>query len=220
MRLGHPVTHALFDLDGVLLDTEGLYTAAAQEIVGRYGKVFDWSIKQHTMGRDAKLGAKILLDHLDVPLTPEEYLREREPILERLFQTVNAITNAERFVGLLHSRRIPMAVATSSERRLAQLKMRDHSWFTRFDAIVCGDDPRVLEKKPAPDIFLAAASDLRAAPKSCVVFEDSPAGVEAARAAGMQVVALPDPAVDERLFRDADIVARGYFEISPEDFGW
>jgi pseudouridine-5'-monophosphatase len=83
-----------------------------------------------------------------------------------------------------------------------------------------GDDPRVRRGKPAPDIFLVAADDLGAAPADCVVLEDAPAGVAAARAAGMQVVAVPDPANDQAQFADANRVVTSLTALTPADFGW
>ncbi len=189
-----PSTHVLFDLDGVLLDTERLYTQATQAVVGRFGKTFTWEIKRQAMGRDARASAGLILERLGVPLTAEEFLAERDPILETLVTRCGAMVGAEAFVRLLRARGVPMAVATSSDRALYETKVRPHPWFDLFGAIVCGDDPRVAAKKPAPDIFLTAARDLRAAPERCIVFEDSLAGVEAALAAGMRVVALVDPA--------------------------
>ncbi len=186
-------THVLFDLDGVLLDTERLYTEATQAVVGRFGKRFTWEIKRSAMGRDAHASARWILESLAVPLTAEEFLAERGPILEALVARCQAMAGAEAFVRLLGTRGIPMAVATSSDRDLYELKVRAHPWFDLFGAVVCGDDPRVTAKKPAPDIFLTAARDLKAAPERCLVFEDSLAGVEAALAAGMRVVALLDP---------------------------
>jgi pseudouridine-5'-monophosphatase len=186
-------THVLFDLDGVLLDTERLYTEATQAIVGRFGKTFTWAIKRQAMGRDARISAAMVLDQLGVPLSPDEFLLERTAILEQLFPHCRAMEGAEAFVRALRAASVPMAVATSSDRRLYDLKVRTHSWFDLFDAIVCGDDPRVGAKKPSPDIFLLAARELNADPRRCLVFEDSLVGVEAALAAGMRVVALPDP---------------------------
>jgi pseudouridine-5'-monophosphatase len=189
-----PSTHVLFDLDGVLLDTERLYTEATQAIVGRFGKTFTWAIKRDAMGRDAHVSARIVLERLGVPLTSDEFLAERGPLLEALVARCQAMDGAETFVRALVARGVPVAVATSSERRLYELKVRSHPWFDLFGVVVCGDDPRVSAKKPAPDIFLVAARDLGAEPRRCLVFEDSLAGVEAALAAGMRVVALPDAA--------------------------
>jgi len=201
-------------MDGVLLDTERLYTQATQSIVGRYGKVFGPDLKRETMGRDAQVSARILVERLGVPLTADEFLAERGPILEALVAECRAMDGAEAFVRSLRALGIPMAVATSSDRDIYRLKTRSHGWFDVFDAIVCGDDPRVRAKKPAPDIFLAAAQDLRAAPAECVVFEDSLAGVEAALAAGMRVIALPDPALGPEHFGAAHAVLRGWHEAS------
>jgi pseudouridine-5'-monophosphatase len=85
---------------------------------------------------------------------------------------------------------------------------------------VCGDDPRVARAKPAPDIFLAAAQDLGAPPADCLVFEDSPFGVEAARAAGMQVIALPDPAMDRARYAPADAIVAGFGELTLDRLGF
>jgi pseudouridine-5'-monophosphatase len=78
----------------------------------------------------------------------------------------------------------------------------------------------VARPKPAPDIFLAAAQDLGAPPESCLVFEDSPFGVEAARAAGMQVIALPDPAMDRDRYATADAVVAGFAELTFDRLGF
>jgi pseudouridine-5'-monophosphatase len=212
-----PATAVLFDLDGVLLDTERLYTEATQAIVGRFGKTFTWAIKRDAMGRDALVSARIVLDRLGVPLTPEEFVAERDVILERLVQRCEAIEGAEAFVRSLVGHGVPVAVATSSNRPLYDIKIRPHAWFDLFGAVVCGDDPRVRAKKPAPDIFLVAAGDLNVDPGRCLVFEDSPAGVEAALAAGMRVVALPEPTAgpDHREhFRAAHHVLKGWSEAS------
>jgi pseudouridine-5'-monophosphatase len=212
-------THVLFDLDGVLLDTERLYTEATQTIVGRFGKTFTWAIKRDAMGRDARVSARMVLEGLGVPLTPDEFLAERGPILEALVARCEAREGAEAFVKLLHASGIPIAVATSSDRYLYELKVRSHPWFELFDAVVCGDDPRVSAKKPAPDIFLVAARELRAEAAGCLVFEDSLAGVEAALAAGMRVVAIPDPAAGREHYGRAHRVVEGWAEASLELLG-
>jgi pseudouridine-5'-monophosphatase len=205
-------THVLFDLDGVLLDTERLYTEATQTIVGRYGKTYTWAIKRDAMGRDALISARIVLERLGVPIDAQEFLAERTAILETAFAQCRAMDGAEAFVHALREQGTPMAVATSSDRRLYDLKVKGHPWFAHFGAVVCGDDPRVRAKKPAPDIFLTAARELRAEPSQCLVFEDSLAGVEAALAAGMRVVAMPDPAAGPEHFGAAHRVVTGWVE--------
>jgi pseudouridine-5'-monophosphatase len=78
----------------------------------------------------------------------------------------------------------------------------------------------VKRGKPAPDIFLVAAGEMDAEPSTCVVFEDSPAGVEAAHAAGMQVVAVPDAAMDRERYARVELVISDFNEIDPRDLGF
>ncbi len=219
MKLRKPFSHVIFDLDGVLLDTEPLYTEATRRIVEPYGKVFDWTVKGEMMGRGSLESARYLIAALGLPLSPEEYLARRRPLLEELFATAGEMPGAQAFVRQLHGQGVPMALATSSERSLCALKIARHGWFSSFQAIVCGDDPNVARLKPAPDIFLVAARALGALPEQCLVFEDSLAGVEAARAATMQVIALPDRNMDHARFENADLVIGSYEELSLADLG-
>jgi pseudouridine-5'-monophosphatase len=220
MKLPRDARYVIFDLDGVLLDTEPLYTRATQQVVSPFGKTFDWAIKGDIIGRSALEGARHAVRVLDLPITPEEYLSQREPILRELFRQANAYPGAPELVQELARRGVPMAIATSSERELCELKTRRHDWFASFSAIVCGDDPRIRALKPAPDIFLVAAAELGAPAEDCVVFEDSPAGVEAALCAGMQVVALPDAGMDRSRYSAAQLVIGSFREITPEDLGF
>jgi pseudouridine 5'-phosphatase len=219
MPLRRPPAAVIFDLDGVLLDTEPLYTQAVQEIVGRWGKVFDWPVKLRTLGRGAEEGARILLSSLDVPLDVGQYLEERDRRLAELFGEARELPGARDFVAKLVERGLALAVATSSSRAQYRQKTAHHAWFEAFRVVVCGDDPEVVQLKPAPDIFLVAASRLGVVPAECLVVEDAPAGVEAARAAGMRVLALPDRAVDRTQFAGADLILGGYAELRFSDLG-
>jgi pseudouridine 5'-phosphatase len=214
MRL-RPVSHVIFDMDGVLLDTETLYTEATQHIVGRFGKTYDWSVKANMIGRPAMDSARYLVETLALPISPDEYLSERAVIFEKLMPTAEAMPGARELTTFLAARGIPMAVASSSSRAMFDLKTTRHrKWFTTFDVVVLGDDARVHRGKPAPDIFLVAAGALGASTDRCLVIEDAPAGVDAARAAGMQVVAIPDPGMDRSRLVHADLVLDSLIEVN------
>jgi pseudouridine-5'-monophosphatase len=214
MRL-RPVSHVIFDMDGVLLDTETLYTEATQHIVGRFGKIYDWSVKANMIGRPAMDSARYLVETLALPISPVEYLTERAVIFEELMPTAGAMPGARELTAFLAARGIPMAVASSSSRAMFDLKTTRHrTWFTTFAVVVLGDDPRVHRGKPAPDIFLVAAGALGASADRCLVIEDAPAGVDAARAAGMQVVAIPDPGMDRTRLMHADLVLSSLVEVN------
>jgi len=214
VKLHPPVENVIFDMDGVLLDTEPIYTEVTNRITSRYGKVFDWSVKADMLGRPAMDSAEYLIEKMRLPIRPEDYLSERTPMLEALLAKAGAIPGAEAFTRELHRRGVPIAVATSTDLRLFGVKTSGHrDWFSIFTAIVCGDDPRVRRGKPAPDIFLAAAESLGVEPSSCVVVEDSPLGVAAALAAGMRVIGFPDPRMDPGRFADAHFVVTSYDQL-------
>ena len=215
-----PVTHVLFDMDGLLLDTEPFYTEVTQAIVGRYGHTFDWTVKSRMIGKKASDSARILVDALQLPITPEDYLREREAMLATLFPSAQAMPGAKRLTEHLARHGVPQAVASSSHRRDFELKITRHrEWFACFQCVVLGDDPEVKRGKPAPDIFLAAAARIGAVRSQCLVIEDAPSGVEAARAAGMQVVAVPNPAMKAEAFRDATQVLSSLEYFDPALWG-
>lgn len=217
--LHRPARYVLFDLDGVLLDSESLFTEATQRIVGEFGHQFGWDLKLRMMGRDSREGARLLVETLGLPFDGAEFLRRRRPHLEQLFPEVEEIPGAGAFVRQLHELGVPMAVATSCERSLTEIKLPRHPWFSHFEHLVTGDDPELTRLKPHPDIFLLAAARLGAPPEDCVVLEDSPAGVEAALAAEMQVIALPDAHVSRADFERATAIVAGYHELSPAALG-
>lgn len=219
MTPGKTVTHVLFDMDGLLLDTEIMYTRVTQAIVGRYGKTFDWSIKSNMIGRRSEDSARYLVDTLALPLAPEDYLSERDVLLRQAFPTCEPLPGARNLVAHLARHAVPIAVATSSNREMFSLKTQNHPWFELFDAVVTGDDTEVKQGKPAPDIFLRAAGLIGASPESTLVFEDAPSGLHAAKAAGMRAVIVPDANMDKARYQGADLILDSLLEFAPPDFG-
>ena len=209
----------LFDMDGLLLDTESIYTEVTQMIVGRYGKVFDWSVKSHMIGRDSYDAASYLVKALDLPFEPEFYLEERNALLDERFPHSKPKAGAPLLIQTLSEKNIPIAVATSSNQRHFELKTRNHQdWFKYFDTVVTSNHPEVERAKPAPDIFLIAAKTLGYEPENCLVFEDAPSGIQAANAAGMQVIAVPDPNMSHDAFLDATAIIDSLAEFDIEDW--
>jgi HAD superfamily hydrolase (TIGR01509 family) len=214
------ITHVIFDMDGLLLDTEPFYTEVAGAIAARYGRVFDWSLKSRMIGLRAPESAKLFLETLGIPLSVSEYLALRKGMLEALFPQAKALPGAEELTRHLKRHGIPVAVASSSDSKYFALKTHQHrEWFATFDCVVLGDDPEVKEGKPSPDVFLVVARRLGAEPSRCLVFEDAPAGVEAARKAGMYAVAVPDPNMSDSAYGEAHQILRSLREFEPVVWG-
>jgi pseudouridine 5'-phosphatase len=208
------ITHIIYDNDGLLLDTEPFYTKAHQAIAARYGKVFDWSVKRKMIGLRAEDSANVLIHALQLPLSIPEYLEARKHMLAELFPQAEPLPGAVKLTQHLHRAGIPQAVATSSDRHHFDLKITKHQeWFRIFECLVMGDDPEIKHGKPAPDIFLLAAKRMKADPAHCLVFEDSPAGVKAARAAGMFAIAVPDPNMNDEEYRAAHQILRNLNDV-------
>ena len=177
------------------------------------------------LGRPEHVGAAAFARILGLELSAERVLAERDEHLVSRMPGVAPLPGALRAVEGVRVRGLPMAVATSSSREYLALKMRNNApLFAPFgEAVVCGTDACMSGRrgKPAPDIFLAAAALLGVDPRLCVAFEDAVAGIEAAKAAGMFVVAIPDKrlSAQEVVAAAPDLVLGSLEELDLEIFG-
>ena len=203
----------IFDLDGTLLDTEPMYTQAAQKVLDPFGHTYTLELKKRVMGGDSVRSAQLTIDEFGLPLTPRQFLDERETYLETLFPDALEIPGAGHFLRAAATHGIPLGLATSSHAYLCDLKINQRPWHEALDVIVCGDDDDLRESKPAPDIFLLCAERMGVSPNRTIAFEDSRNGIEAARAAGMTVVGLKSPYADEVDLKEADYLIRDFTEL-------
>ena len=192
------ITHVIYDLDGTLLDTEPFYIQTTDAIFGRFGMQISPDVRAIMMGRPTPVAVPLMLEHTGLPMTAEAFIAEREAALHALFPSADPTPGARELTAHLARHGIPQAVATSSTRVSLDHKLAGHrEWFEVFETVVIAED--VADGKPAPDIFLEAARRLGAPPEACLVFEDAASGVEAALAAGMQVVAVPEAGFEHRV---------------------
>jgi len=211
------ITHLIYDFDGLLLDTEPIYCRVNEIIAQRYGKTFTPALHRKIMGRQAIDCAQILVTDLALPLTAEEHLQARnELIFDRLPEAL-PMPGAKAITKRFYELGVPQAIATSSAAVTFNLKVQRYpDWLATFDAIVLGSDPEVKHSKPEPDSFLVAAQRLKAEPAACLVFEDSPAGVKAAKRAGMSVVAVPAAHMDRALYQEANEIIETLPDFNPQ----
>ncbi|XP_039432300.1 probable pseudouridine-5'-phosphatase isoform X1 [Culex pipiens pallens] len=217
------VTHCIFDMDGLLLDTEKIYERILGDVCKSYNSPYPWATRMRVLGTTEQRTVSIIVNDLKLSCTVDDFLKKfREKQLLEL-GGAPLLKGAERLVRHLHQHNIPIALATSSGADSVEVKIKHHQeLFALFNHKVMGSsDTEVKEGKPAPDIFLVAAKRFPDSPKpdQCLVFEDAPNGVTAGVSAGMQVVMVPDPHISEEQRKHATVVLGSLEEFKPEQFG-
>ena len=193
----------IFDMDGLLLDTETLSFESFSTTAKRYDIVLSIDHYQDMIGLSEATGInvlkRILPSNMDAVAFKNEWLDVYQQLL---LGNVPTKEGAYIFLARLHELNIPQAVATSSSGAKAR-KVLKETGLMRFIQHVTGGD-EVNTGKPAPDVYIDAAKKLGIAPKNCLAFEDSNNGVTAALAAGMKVIQIPDLAPSNRRVNPPD----------------
>jgi HAD superfamily hydrolase (TIGR01509 family) len=205
----------VFDLDGVLLDSEPAWNEAKAELVGERGGAWRDEAPTVMMGMSSPEWAAYLRDELGVAMPIEEISREVVRRMEEGYRrALPLLPGAERAVRTLAAR-WPIALASSSNREIIDLALELSGFGDAFRVTVSSEE--VERGKPAPDVYLAAARKLGVDPARCVAVEDSSNGLRAAAAAGMGVIAVPNPhyppAPDALALAAATVVIPG--EVTP-----
>jgi HAD superfamily hydrolase (TIGR01509 family) len=194
-RAPHPVRrpHAvIFDMDGLMLDTERLAPKAWLEAAQTLAVPFDLALAQPMVGRNFRDCAAIIRDHYGDAYPTEALMRAWHVAYDAIVarEGIRVMPGLADLLDWLDAVEVRKAVATSTRRDRAQAKLAQVGIADRFAHLVGGDE--VARGKPAPDIFLAAAQRLRVPAAQCIVLEDSEPGVRAALAAGMTPIMVPD----------------------------
>ena len=186
------VAAVIFDMDGLMLDTERISLRVWREAACELGCPLDDELALAMVGRSTATNRLMLQAHFGERLSFDDLATLAEARYRQALDAggVPRKPGLIELLDVLTDRDVPRAVATSTARELARHKLEQAGVLAYFDVIVGGDD--VLHGKPAPDIFLRAADRLGARPAECVVLEDSGPGIHAASAAGMVPILVPD----------------------------
>ncbi len=181
----------IFDLDGVLLDSEWLAFLAWRELLAERGVSLDDSVFEGIVGLDDTASAEYVMARTGTTFEVEQYVnRIKQHMLKRVAGDVEPLPGAAQLVSRLAQHGLPLAIASNAftgyvDTALTGLKLSPY-----FSARVGAD--KVARPKPAPDVYLSAAQALGVDPSRCMAVEDSRVGMQAASTAGMRVIAVPD----------------------------
>lgn len=182
----------IFDNEGVIIDTEGLWDRGQQEFLEKRGFIYHREqIKPLLTGRSVLEGARILKERFKLPEKVEALANERIEIIKDVIRReVDFIPGFLAFHQFLRNRNIKMAIATSMHEDLLEIAKDKLALHTLFQKHIYSLVHVNFVSKPNPDIFLHAAKQLEVAPKNCVVIEDAPHGIRAAQRAKMKCIAI------------------------------
>ena len=183
----------IFDLDGTLIDTQGLYDEANQILINKYGngKIYTPEYQMITHGTSPAFGNRFIIEQFQVNITLEKYIELKDKYISERVSKCKAMEGAEELTkNLKHKYGLKSAIATSSYKESVDSKLSVHKkWIdSDFDMIITGEDKRIKSGKPSPDIFILAANSLGLKPEECIIFEDSMNGIKAAMSSGAGIV--------------------------------
>lgn len=205
----------IFDLDGTLVDSMEVWPEIDVEYLGRYGFTLPEDLQYAIEGMGFTETAEYFKERFHIPESIEEIKEEWNRLAyDKYAHEVPMKSGAEGFLREIRRRGIRTAIASSNSRQLILACLENNGVADCFDCIVTSCD--VSKGKPAPDIYLRAASSLGVEPGRCLVFEDVPMGILAGRRAGMKVCAVEDSfslSQTEKIRRMADYYIRSYDEI-------
>ena len=192
----------LFDNDGLLLDTELLWSRAEAVLFEQHGLTFTLDHKRELIGTSGRTSEAIIERQLGRPGDgPVIMAQLHDMVMEEALRGVEPMPGAVELLDALDG--TPVGVASNSQRQFVERTLEVAGLRDRFDCVLSSQD--VARPKPAPDIYVELARALGADPRACVALEDSPTGVAAARAAGTFVIGVPS--LEGVVLDEADLVA-------------
>ncbi|MCI0334475.1 MAG: HAD family phosphatase [Planctomycetes bacterium] len=206
MNVNTKLRAVVFDLDGLLVNTEDLYEQAGETVLRRRGKTYDADLREQMMGRPVVDAIQLMIDCHSLPDPLEDLMGECKVVLDELMATSLApMPGVEKFLDDLAAANMPIAVATSATPEYADHVLTTLGLKRRFRFILTAAD--IQRGKPDPEVYLLAAKRLGIEPSQMMVLEDSANGCRAAAAAGAYTVAVPNRHTRNHTFPDVELIA-------------
>jgi HAD superfamily hydrolase (TIGR01509 family) len=205
----------IFDMDGVIIDSEPLWEKTERILLGRRGIEYNPTYRDSIVGLNQNDSGKLLKETFNLPEKIEELLEERSKILLSLYEReLELVPGLLLLLDELNESDFLLGLASSSPYRVIKFVLDKFSLNEFFSVVVSGEFVKL--GKPHPDIYLHTAKEWGVNPRECVVIEDSINGLKSAKAAGMQCIAVPDKRLGQKEFQIADLVVDRLDEISVE----
>lgn len=190
MQPESPLRAVIFDLDGLMFNTEDLYQEVGRRTLARRGKTLTQDLLDQMMGRKSDIALQIMIDWHDLDLTVEALADEQmETMFTLLPDRLEPLPGLLSLLDALEKAKIPKAIATSSGRKFVTRVLGQFQLEPRFSHVFTSED--ITHGKPAPDVYQLAAKTLGFEPRQAMVLEDTQIGCQAATAAGAFTVAVP-----------------------------
>ena len=213
MDLRH-IEAIIFDAEGVVVNTEKLWDESQEILLGKRGLEYDREyLKPRMAGQTLLEGAELMVNYYGLDVNPVEIARERKVIIEALFEgTIPYIDGFEQFIHWTSTYNLKTGVATAMNRKLMIKVEKQLNLKKYFNEHIYFIEDVGNKSKPEPDVFLYAAERLGVQPQNCIVIEDAPHGIEAAKRAGMVAVGIVTTFTSKHL-QYADFTGNGFDEI-------
>lgn len=210
----------IFDMDGVIIDSEPLWEKSESVLLKQKGfgsnESYRKEYRKKIMGLSQRDSVQLLKETFGLRESPEEILHARLKILLEFYEReLELIDGIPELLQSLEQRRIETALASGSPMKVIEFVLKKFSLSDVFRIKVSGDC--VERGKPHPDIYLKTARRLGVSPEECVAIEDSINGIVSAKEAGMRCIAVPDPRIAPEDYPQADIFRKSVSEIRLED---
>jgi HAD superfamily hydrolase (TIGR01509 family) len=209
----------VFDLDGVIVDSEHVWDEVRQELAAERGGRWHDRASRDMMGMSSREWSRYMHDVIGLEEPPEEINAEVVRRLKAVYrENLPLIPGAVEAVKRLAAR-WPLGLASSSNREVIDLVLEASGLAGHFSATVSSEE--VAQGKPAPDVYLETARRLGVEPDRCAAVEDSENGIRSAKAARMRTIAIPNPRYppDEAALAEADVLLDSVAELKPDVVG-